>query len=67
MQEKFYENLRNPARARRAGAMRWFPTNIGIHPKKGINTQRVLNELETQLLMYGTTREFLGHPWSFVR
>jgi hypothetical protein len=27
----------------------------------------VLNELETQLLMYDTTMEFLGHPWSFVR
>jgi hypothetical protein len=34
MQEKIYENLRNPARARHAGAMRWFPTNIGIHQKR---------------------------------
>ena len=26
MQENVYENLRNPARARRAGAMRQFPS-----------------------------------------
>jgi hypothetical protein len=38
MQEKIYENLRNPPRARRAGALRRFPTNIGIHQKRHKNT-----------------------------